>query len=55
MTNIMHDLKIEINKNKMLTAEEGDYYLIKDGLITFYRKNGDAYLIMPVENFRTIK
>ena len=49
---VTEKIEIQINKNQILKQEEGDYCIVENNLVTFYRKNGHAYLIMPKDNFK---
>jgi len=44
---VTKEIEIQINKHQILKQEECDYFIIENNLVTFYRKNGHAYLIMP--------
>lgn len=41
------EIEIQISKHQILKREEGDYFIVENNLVIFYRKNGHAYLIMP--------
>lgn len=46
---------VEFTKSACLKAEKGDYHKEENGLVTFYRANGHAFMIMPAEDFEDIK
>lgn len=45
----------QIESKPIIKPEVGDYHKEENGLVTFYRANGHAFMIIPAEDFEAIK